>query len=99
MLAIAKRIVLEIAYPRPHHLLVEWHFTLRSCHLRKEGRERLYQVEESYWEVLARKLSQSLRGQIEIWPTCLEAGDVQPLILTERKTRHCPIAIKVLYRE
>ena len=53
MLAIARRIVLNIEYPCPHHLLVEWHFAFWSCHLRKEGRERLYQVEEPYWEVIS----------------------------------------------
>lgn len=36
-------------YTSPHQLLVEGHLSLRSCHLREEGRKGLDQVKEAYY--------------------------------------------------
>lgn len=36
-----------ITYARPHELLVEGNLGLRGCHLRKEGRKRFDQIEET----------------------------------------------------
>ena len=36
-------------YTSPHQLLIEGHLSLRSCHLREEGRKGLDQVKEAYY--------------------------------------------------
>jgi hypothetical protein len=79
-LAVSMR-VLEPPYPCPHHFLIERYFALGSCHLRKEGRKRFYQVEEAYYRRVSLRYNPMMRACTDRLQKFRGAEYLQPLIL------------------